>query len=141
MTFKGVLGDIWPSSQRGIAILAYSMSVVGGPMFSPIAGAALVHSRLGWRWTNYITGIVMLAILTLDVIVLEESYANVLLVSKARKMRQETGDWAFHARHEEDVKLDELVHKFLLRPLQLLTTPICFLIVLYVSFVYGIVFM
>ncbi|TAQ88771.1 hypothetical protein B7494_g2937 [Chlorociboria aeruginascens] len=137
----GVLRDLWPDKQRGVAVLAYSMSVVGGPLFSPIAGAAIVQSYLGWRWTHYITGIMMMSCLVVDILVIDETYAKVILVSKAKKLRDETGDWALHAKHEEDINFRNLAKKFLFTPFRLLVTPICFFIVLYSSFVYGIVYL
>ncbi len=54
----------------------------------------------------------MMFILLLDVIILDESYPPALLVTKARRLRHETGNWALHARHEEwDVSIKELAHK------------------------------
>ncbi|KAM0096176.1 hypothetical protein ACP6JD_000356 [Aspergillus fumigatus] len=138
----GVLGDIWSAEQRGAAIVGYAMAVVGGPVLGPIVGGAIIQSYLGWRWTQYITGIMMMFFLVMDVIFLDESYAPVLLVYKARRLRYETGNWALHARHEEwDVTLKELGNKYLVRPFQLLATPICFLVALYASFVYGILYL
>lgn len=89
-----------------------------------------------------ITGIYMCSILLIDIIVLDESYAPVLLTYKARRLRHETGNWALHAKHEEwDVSLRELGQKYLIRPFALLATPICFFNVLYASFVYGIMYL
>jgi multidrug resistance protein len=137
----GVLGDIWPAEQRGVAMVGYAMAVVGGPALGPIAGGAIVQSYLRWRWTEYITGIFMMAMLILDIIMLDESYPPVLLVYKARRLRHETGNWALHAKHEEwDVSARELGNKYLIRPFQMLATPICFLVALYASFVYGILY-
>nr|POF04883.1 efflux pump bik6 [Quercus suber] len=137
----GVLGDIWSAEQRGAAIVAYAMAVVGGPTLGPIVGGAICDSYLGWRWTQYITGIFQALILTLDVCILDESYPASLLVAKARRLRHESGNWALHAKHEEwDVSLSELGKKYLVRPFQLLATPICFLVALYASFVYGILY-
>ena len=42
---------------------------------------------------------------------------------------------------EWDVSLSQLCHKFLVRPIQLLCTPICALVALYASFCYGILYM
>ncbi|EYE91191.1 MFS transporter [Aspergillus ruber CBS 135680] len=138
----GVLGDIWTAEQRGAAIVGYAMAVVGGPVIGPIVGGAVVQSYLGWRWTEYLTGILMMFTLTLDILILDETYAPVLLVYKARRLRFNTGNWALHARHEEwDVTYKELANKYLIRPFQLLATPICFLVALYASFVYGILYL
>ncbi|RAO65497.1 uncharacterized protein BHQ10_001509 [Talaromyces amestolkiae] len=112
----GVLGDIWSPQQRGAAIVGYAMAVL--------------------------TGIYMLFILTLDIIFLDESYPPVLLVYKAQRLRHETGNWALHAKHEEwDVSVNEMANKYLVRPFALLSTPICFAVALYASFVYGILYL
>ncbi|RAK95783.1 MFS transporter [Aspergillus ibericus CBS 121593] len=138
----GVLSDIWTAEQRGAAIVGYAMAVVGGPVLGPIVGGAICESYLGWRWTEYITGIMMMLFLLLDLTFLDESYPPVLLVYKAQRLRFETGNWALHARHEEwDVTLKELGNKYLIRPFALLSTPICFLVAIYASFVYGILYL
>lgn len=76
----------------------------------------------------------MISILIVDVIVLDESYPPRLLVFKARRLRHETGNWALHAKFEEwDVSFREMAIKFGVRPFVMLTTPICFLMALYVG--------
>lgn len=138
----GVLGDIWTAEERGAAIVGYAMAVVGGPVIGPIVGGAIVQSYLRWRWTEYITGILMMFFLLLDVLFLDESYPPVLLVYKAQRLRFKSGNWALHARHEEwDVTFKEIANKYLVRPFKLLATPICFLVALYASFVYGIIYL
>ncbi|CAK7271315.1 hypothetical protein SEPCBS119000_004537 [Sporothrix epigloea] len=139
----GVLGDLFSPAWRGIAMAGYAMAVVGGPVLGPIVSAAVVmQPSLGWRWTEYLTGILQAVVLLIAVLLLDESYSPVLLVYKARRLRHETGNWALHARFEEwDVSIGELARKFLVRPLQLIATPICFLVALYASFCYGILYM
>ncbi|KAL5114906.1 hypothetical protein ACEQ8H_007224 [Pleosporales sp. CAS-2024a] len=139
----GVLGDLYSPAWRGIAMAGYAMAVVGGPCLGPIVSAVFVSDPwLGWRWTEYFTGILQAVILVVDVVFIDESYPPKLLVYKARRLRHETGNWALHAKFEEwDVSMAELSKKFLVRPLQLLATPICFLVALYASFCYGILYM
>ena len=137
----GVLGDIWSAEQRGAAIVGYAMCLVGGPTLGPLIGGAICVSYLRWRWTQYITGIFTMFMVVIDLIVLDESYPASLLVAKARRLRHESGNWALHAKHEEwDFSLAEMAQKYLIRPFQLLTTPICFLVALYASFCYGILY-
>ncbi|ORY03329.1 major facilitator superfamily domain-containing protein [Clohesyomyces aquaticus] len=139
----GVLGDLFSPAQRGIAMAGYAMAVVGGPALGPIVSAAVVaQPYLGWRWTEYLTGILQSCILLFAIIFIDESYPPKLLVYKARRLRHETGNWALHTKFEEwDVSVVELAKKFLIRPVQLLCTPICFLVALYASFCYGILYM
>ncbi|KAF2728716.1 MFS general substrate transporter [Polyplosphaeria fusca] len=139
----GVLGDLFTPAQRGIAMAGYAMAVVAGPCLGPIVSAAVVvQSSLGWRWTEYLTGILQAAATVLTLIFVDESYPQKLLVYKARTLRHETGNWALHTKFEEwDVSIKQLAQKFLVRPIQLLCTPICFLVALYASFCYGILYM
>jgi hypothetical protein len=88
------------------------------------------------------TGIMMMVILVVDCLVIDESYAPTLLVYKARRLRIESGNWALHAKHEEwNVNMREMAQKYLVRPFQLLFTPILFCMALYAAFVYGIVYL
>ncbi|KAH6676767.1 MFS multidrug transporter [Halenospora varia] len=138
----GVLGDIWSPQQRGVAILGYSMAVVGGALFSPIVGAAIVQSSLGWRWVFYVTGILQMVVLFFGIVLLDETSAPIILTRKASRLRKETGNWALHSKHEEvGVNFSNLYEKYLIRPWQLFATPICFFMVVYASFVYGIVYL
>jgi MFS family permease len=85
------------------------------------------------------TGILQASVLLLDLIFIQESYVPTLLVKKARKLRQTTGNWALHAEWEEtDISIKELAIKFGLRPLQMLMTPICLSVTIYASFIYGV---
>ena len=138
----GVLGDLWTPEERGIAIIGYGMAVFGGPVLGPIVGGAISQSSLGWRWTEYITGILMIFFVVLDLVFLDESYPPVLLLKKAQRLRFETGNWALHALHEEwDMTWKEFSTKYLIRPFQLLGTPICFSMAIYASFVYAILYL
>ncbi|KAL1606483.1 hypothetical protein SLS60_003887 [Paraconiothyrium brasiliense] len=139
----GVLGDLYDPSWRGIAMAGYAMAVVGGPCLGPIVSSAfVVNASLGWRWTEYFTGILQFSVLLVATIYIDESYPPKLLVYKARRLRHESGNWALHAKFEEwDVSIVELARKFLLRPVQILMSPICFLVALYASFCYGILYM
>ncbi|RYO81542.1 hypothetical protein DL764_009747 [Monosporascus ibericus] len=111
----GVLGDLFSPMHRGIAMAGYALAVVGGP-----------------------TAFVLLT----AVVFIDETYPPKLLVAKASRLRHESGNWALHAKFEEwDVSVAELARKFLVRPVRLLCTPICFLVALYASFCYGILYM
>ncbi|KAM3423626.1 hypothetical protein BST61_g1049 [Cercospora zeina] len=137
----GVLGDVWSAEQRGAALVGYAMAVIGGPTLGPIIGGAFIVSGVGWRGTQYITGLLMMAFLIVDILVIDESYAQTLLVVKARRLRHESRIWALHAKHEEwDISVKELGNRYLVGQFQLLATPICALMTVYSALVYGILY-
>ncbi|KAL3703550.1 hypothetical protein TMatcc_010739 [Talaromyces marneffei ATCC 18224] len=140
----GVLADIWPPQHRGVALLTYGMAVVAGPLLAPLVGGALVVNleHDGWRWGEYLTGILLLVIMAADIFYIEESYPPILLTRKANRLRKLTGNWALHSKHQEnDQSLKSWVRSYLLVPMEMLIDPICFLINLYASFVYAIIYL
>ncbi|KIM95888.1 hypothetical protein OIDMADRAFT_106069 [Oidiodendron maius Zn] len=127
---------------RAAAVTVYAVTLVSGAVIAPIVGGAVAVSHLDWRWTEYITGLLMALFLILGVIFLDECYPPALLVYKSQRLRTQTGNWGIHAQHEEwDASFSEMATKYLVRPFQLLLTPICFFVALYASFVYGILYL
>nr|POE90252.1 efflux pump bik6 [Quercus suber] len=112
----GVFVDLWDASQRGNAIVGYTFAVCWIPL----------------------TGILQAAILLLVAFTVEESYVPILLSTRAKQLRRETGKETLHAAANEiDTNFKDLAIKFGLRPIQMLATPICLFVTIYSSFIYG----
>lgn len=107
------------------------------------SGGFITTSYLGWRWTQYITAFMGFAACIATLIWQEESYAPVILVSKAAELRRLTKNWGIHAKQEEvEVDLKELLTKNISRPMRILfTEPIVLLITIYMSFLYGLLYL
>ena len=138
----GALADMFDDKSRGLAVVLYSIAVIGGPTVGPLVGAAIVNSYLGWRFTEYITSFLIFAIFAIDLFFLPESYAPVLLQRKANHLRHTTGNWALHAKlDEKEMTIKYVVHSYLERPLRMLfTEPIIFALAMYNAFVYGLLY-
>jgi MFS family permease len=78
-------------------MVCYCITIAAAPTLGPIIGGAFMASGCGWRWTEYLTGIVMMAQFAADVLWLDESHADVLLTRKAHRLRRATGKFALHA--------------------------------------------
>lgn len=139
----GVLGDIWRPAMRGHALVCYSMFVTGAPPLAPIIGAAFVSTGShGWRWSQYFSFIYTMILFLIAYPTVSETYHPVILVNKAKKLRIDTGNWAYHAKHQEwDFSFQELVTKHFMRPFALLATPIVTAMSIYGSFVFGILYL
>lgn len=98
-------------------------------MVAPLIGGFIVTSHLGWRWTQYISGIMCALALVLNVFLLRESYVPVILTNKAKRLRQQTKNWAIHSKLEEtEVSLKDVLYRYFMRPLHMLVVePIVFL--------------
>ncbi|OAA65564.1 MFS multidrug transporter [Niveomyces insectorum RCEF 264] len=144
----GVLADLFSDTYRGAAITVYSLTVFGGPFLAPVVSGFLVAASPNggtlsrWRWTLYIPAMFGFVNGAAAVVWLPETYAPCLLVNKAERLRRQTGNWGIHAPHERlEIGVRALVDKYFTRPLRLLCTePIVFLVSLYMSIVYGLVY-
>jgi len=137
-----VYSDIYRAEQRGIALTVFAVSVFLGPMIAPFIGAFTVTSYLGWRFDSYWSVIMGFTTTILITFFLKETYAPTVLVEKAEYLRRRTKNWAIHAKQEEiEIDILELVEKNVTRPMRMLfTEPILLLIGLYLSFVYGLIY-
>ena len=139
----GTLADFWGPVDRGFALGLFAGATFIGPVAGPIIGGFITQSYLGWRWTAWITLIMASFFGALAWLISEESFAPILLQRKAAKLRFESKNWALHAPADEDqVDMKEVVNKFLFRPfIMIAREPILDLITLYVSFIYGILYL
>lgn len=94
----GSIVDIWSPRQRGTPMVCYGITIAAAPTLGPIIGGALIETGCRWRWTEYLTGIVMMVQFLLDVLWLDESHADVLLARKADGLRRATGNFVLHTK-------------------------------------------
>ncbi|BDD61895.1 hypothetical protein MAP00_006915 [Monascus purpureus] len=138
-----VFSDIFGNRTRGIAITVFTMTVFNGPLFAPFIGGFLVESYLGWRWTEYLSGIMGASAFVLDLFFMEETYPPVVLVQKAAELRRRTKNWGIHAKQEEiEIDFRELLEKNLARPIKILfIEPIVLSLSIYMAFIYGLLYL
>lgn len=102
-------------------------------MCAPFIGGFIVTSHLGWRWTQYLTGILASAAAVLNLIFVQETNAPFILAKKAAKLRRVTKNYAIHAKQEEnEVNLDEMVERYFMRPFRMLVVEPIVLLMRYV---------
>lgn len=139
----GALADLWNDHDRALAVVGYSIAVIGGPTVGPLIGSAITESYLGWRWTEYVTSFLIFFIVVIDLFFLPETYGPVLLQRKAAHLRHVTGNWALHAKSdEEELTGKAIVEKHLAMPIMMLVTePIILCLAIYNAFVYGLLYL
>ena len=128
---------------RGVAIAVFAATVFTGPLLAPFMGGFVTISHLGWRWTEYISGIMGFTSFGLLLIFFPETYPPIILVNKASELRRLTKNWGIHAKQEEiEVDFKELITKNVSRPLRILfLEPIVLLVSIYLSFIYGLLYL
>ncbi|PYH90768.1 putative MFS transporter [Aspergillus ellipticus CBS 707.79] len=145
LTLSGPLfRDMFSQRQLGVPIVMFCLMAFIGPLVAPFVGGFIVmNPSLGWRWTAYIPGILGAALTVPVALVLDETYAPVILAHKAGRLRRETGDWSIHAEHEEaSFHLRDVFREYLTRPFTMLVwDPIVLFMSLFGAFVYGLLYL
>ena len=137
----GTLADLWRNEERGVPMAFFSAAPFIGPAIGPLVGGYL--GTLGWRWLYWIQLILSGVAWALITLTVPETYAPILLTSRAKKLRKETGDSKYVTEKELDTRpFGERLRIFLIRPLQLLfLEPIVLFITVYMSVLYGLLYM
>ena len=95
-----------------------------------------------WRWAFWGTSIFDLLIQILCVFLLKETFAPVILGTKAKKQRELTGNNDLHTKWQgPNHTMQKMVMKSLVRPFIMLTTqPALQTMALYRAYQYGLMF-
>jgi multidrug resistance protein len=138
----GTLVDLWKNEERGVPMAAFSAAPFIGPGVGPLVGGFLSQAG-GWRWLYWIQLIMSGCVWILITFTVPETYAPKLLADRAKKLRKETGDSKFVTEQDLDMRpFTQRLSLFLIRPFQLLfREAIVFFIALYMSVLYGLLYM
>ncbi|CAI7594678.1 unnamed protein product [Penicillium bialowiezense] len=140
----GVIADLFPTEQRGMATAIWAMGPLVGPVVGPIAGGFL-GEEAGWRWVFWLLLIAGGAMALGMELLNEETYAAVLIRWKTEKMAKETGRSDLRSAYEtgkEPASPKNILAQGLMRPLLLFyKSPIVLLLSLYMSLVYGLLYL
>ncbi|RMZ88859.1 hypothetical protein DV736_g3913, partial [Chaetothyriales sp. CBS 134916] len=138
----GTLADLWKNEERGVPMAFFSAAPFIGPAIGPLAGGFLGDAA-GWRWLYWIQLIMAGVAFAILALTLPETYAPIILSRRAKKIRKETGDSRYTTEKELAARpFRQQLWIFLMRPLQLLfLEPIVLFISLYMSVLYGLLYM
>ncbi|CAG8073785.1 unnamed protein product [Penicillium olsonii] len=140
----GVIADLFPREQRGMATSIWAMGPLVGPVVGPIAGGFL-GEEAGWRWVFWLL-LIAGGVMAFGVEILnQETYAAVLIRWKTEKLAKETGRSDLQSAYEvgkEPASPRKVLAQGLMRPLLLFCkSPIVLLLSLYMSLVYGLLYL
>ncbi|KAK4543736.1 hypothetical protein LTR36_005381 [Oleoguttula mirabilis] len=138
----GVLADIWGPIERGNAMALFSMMTFIGPALGPVISGFL-ELKENWRWNFYV--LLWLAAFTCILMwSLPETLPSQVLMNKAKRIRRAKvpGYENIQAPIEvTDRSLAGIFRVALTRPWIILFDPISFLVAIYLSVVYTLLYM
>ncbi|KAG2226712.1 hypothetical protein INT45_001059 [Circinella minor] len=125
----GSISDIFSARERGTAIAFFAAAPYGGPVLGPIVGGWVSVGTGSWRWIYWVN-MIFAFVMWVIVCFLPETYSPVLL-------RRKYGQGSL----VESLKQNFDIQTILIRPFKLLATePILFLMSLYVSIIYALLY-
>lgn len=135
-----IVADIFMADQRGLAITVFAVAPFLGPVLGPIIGGFLGETQ-GWRWVEGLMAILSGTFWIVGMVFVPETYAPVLLRRRAARLSQATGR-VYRSRIDLEKGGESSARKAfrtaILRPWALLfLEPIVLLLSIYMSIVYG----
>ena len=137
----GVIADLFPTKQRGLATAVFTGPVLLAPLAAPVVGGWIAQ-RLGWRWVFYIVAILGIVATTLLFTLLQETNASVLLERKTREWRKRFGRPELKSCYDDGTNALQQFKDAIVRPLKLLfLSPIVSLMSIHIAFLYGLCYL
>ncbi|KAI5122575.1 hypothetical protein M0805_004792 [Coniferiporia weirii] len=145
LTNSGALiSDMWDAGTRGKALAVFTLAPFAGPSLGPVVGGYINTSGASWRWLFW-TLTIFAGVCTIFIIfTLPETYAPIIMISKAKAIRIRTGDNNYYAPLEKEEKKSfwRRVEQVVARPFKILVQePMLIAIAIYMSFVYGCIYL
>ncbi|CEP20543.1 YHK8 [Cyberlindnera jadinii] len=139
----GTVTDIFKKHEIGVPMCIYSLAPFMGPSLGPLL-SGFVNAHIHWRWTFHILTIFSGVMLMFVIFCLPETYVPILLVRKAKRIREQTGDDKYYAPLEKFRK-HSLIVTCLQAPkrplLLLLRDPMMAVLCSYTGLALGIVYL
>ncbi|KAJ5961201.1 uncharacterized protein N7479_008351 [Penicillium vulpinum] len=140
----GVIADMFPANQRGLAMTLFASAPFLGPVLGPIIGGFIGMSDGGWRWVMGFLAAFSGAVWIIGGLLIPETYAPVLLRRRAERLSKLSGK-LYQSQLDIDqgrISLKESFKLSLSRPwILLFQEPIVFLLSLYMAIIYGTLYM
>ncbi|KIP01757.1 hypothetical protein PHLGIDRAFT_38187 [Phlebiopsis gigantea 11061_1 CR5-6] len=138
-----LMGDIWDPSTRGKALSVFTLAPFAGPSLGPTVSGFMAVSGVSWRWVYWVMTIFAGACLVLIIFTLPETFKPIILQTRAKQLRKDTGDNRYFAPIEKTRKpLKETAIGVVTKPFIVFASePMLIALTLYMSFIYGVVYL
>ncbi|PYI00876.1 MFS multidrug transporter [Aspergillus sclerotiicarbonarius CBS 121057] len=144
----GVIADLFPIQQRGMATSIWALGPLVGPVVGPICGG-FIGEEIGWRWVFWVLLIASGTVAALIELLNRETYAPVLIRWKTQKLSKDLNRTDLRSAYDlargtttVPPTVSQALSQGLRRPLILLVkSPIVLLLSTYMAVVYGLLYL
>lgn len=138
----GLIADVWDAKRRGVAMCLFALAPFAGPALGPIVSGAIAVTGTSWRWVYWTCALFSGTCFIVTLFTIRETYAPVILQRKAKRISKETGRHYIAPLDLTPLKANTLLHDTIFLPfIMLFKEPILLAIGIYLSFVYGILYL
>ncbi|KAL3429131.1 major facilitator superfamily domain-containing protein [Aspergillus tetrazonus] len=131
----GWLVDFLLPAERCVAVAIFAATTLMGPSIGAIASQIQLQTPMGWPMTAWTTMVLGMISGVLGFIILPKTYLSVVEQRHARKLRQETKDWALHSRLDERPPISMLVSELILLSMTIyISFTFCLIYLLFVVY-------
>lgn len=150
----GVIADMFPASERGLAMTLFASAPFLGPTIGPVIGGfcmftspliwiktdCAVGMNAGWRWVMGFLAAFSGVLWIVCSVFVPETYGPVLLQKRAASLSKHTGEVyvSIHDAEKGKISIKQAFKTSLLRPwILLFREPIVLLLSIYMAIIYG----
>lgn len=135
----GTIGDIWTPIQLPFGLPFFTFTAYSGPILGPVIGA--YTPEIGFAWADWISLILVGAVLVFILLFQPETYSPVLLERRAKYLRELTGDNRYQTTHISASSFGTRLLTNLYRPFTMIwTEPIIIVFSFYLTLLYFVLF-
>ena len=135
----GTIGDIWNPNQLPFGLPFFTLTAYSGPILGPVIGA--YTPEIGFAWADWISLILVGAVLVFIILFQPETYSPVLLEWRAKHLRELTGDNRYQTTHISASSFGTRLLTNLYRPFTMIwTEPIIIVFSFYLTLLYFVLF-
>ncbi|KAJ5993973.1 MFS general substrate transporter [Penicillium sp. IBT 35674x] len=139
----GIIADLFPLQQRGQANALFTIGPLFGPVIGPIIGG-FIAQRAGWRWVYWVLLIAVGLVTIVNWIIGQETNPKVLINRKTKRLQKEMqrDDLQSVYTAKGTLSPSALLIQSVTRPVRILFgSVILLLLALYMSFVFGLLYL
>lgn len=143
----GVISDCFTLEQRGMANAIFTIGPLFGPVLGPILGG-FIAQRASWRWVFWVLLIACGVATAITAVMYRETSHIVLLQRKVQHLQDTSGNQDLVCFYDKDLhqtsskSIWEPLRQGVKRPIRFLVkSPIVPLLAIYLSFVFGLLYL
>ncbi|KAH8655467.1 major facilitator superfamily domain-containing protein [Xylariales sp. PMI_506] len=141
----GIIADMFPIEQRGMANAMFTMGPLFGPVLGPILGG-FIAQRAGWRWIFWVLLAACGFGTLVNMIFSKETNAAVLISRKTKRLRKELSrddlQSGYDVTRPTNASSTTVLVRSLTRPIRILFgSPVYLLPSIHLSFVFGLLYL